>query len=142
MKALSEYIKKNFPSSFDVINNTGNVSMNIDIMNKNSTILKSYKNNLRNWLKMTQNGLARMSKPELRLRDGLMSLNYLIAVESLQAFDEVHICIYIWMYVFMDRCINMCIKTCIYIFMTCISKYVFTYTYCIFICIYMHIQMY
>jgi hypothetical protein len=101
MNALSEYIKKNFPSSVDVINNTGNMSINVDIMKKKSTILKSYENNLRNWLKMTQNGVARTSKPELRLRDGLMSLNYMIAEESLQAFDEVHICIWTYMVVCM-----------------------------------------
>jgi hypothetical protein len=117
MNALSEFIKQKFQTTVDVIDSTGNNDTKVDITNKNRTVLISYKNDFKNWLEMTQNGLARISKPDLRLRDGLMSLNYMIAEESLQAFDEVDIYIYlnipIHMYVYID--IYLYTRICIYI---------------------------
>jgi len=88
MTALSDFIKQKFQTNVDIINKAGNESMKVYVTDKDSTVLINYKNDFKNWLEMTQNGLARISEPDLRLRDGLMSLNYMIAEESLRAFDE------------------------------------------------------
>ena len=95
-KNIRDYIRKFHPAPSQLASLFGGENLGDQKVNNNNIVDNSRDRDhenpeLKKWLLMTRQGAARFSLPDERLRDALMSLNYMIVEESFQAFNEVFI---------------------------------------------------